>query len=133
MQDSEGFYWIATQNGLNRFDGTSFRIYRHAPGDSTSLTNNGCTSVIEDLNGDIWIATYTGVSKFVKSTGKFQRIYLHHPEQGFEISNRVYSLALDREGNIWIAGFGVWKYDVLKDQLTSFNNGSDNPSSIAGS
>src|SRR3989337_120835 len=61
MQDSEGFYWIATQNGLNRFDGTSFRIYRHAPGDSTSLTNNGCTSVIEDLNGDIWIAIYTGV------------------------------------------------------------------------
>src|SRR5688572_7997348 len=132
IQDSEGFYWIATQNGLNRFDGTSFRIYRHDPGDSSSLTSNSCTSMVEDLNGDIWIATYTGISKFVKSTGKFERIYLHHPDQDFEITNRVYSLALDGDGNIWIAGFGVWKYDVLKNQLTRFKNESDNPVSFSG-
>ena len=118
LQDKEGFYWVATQNGLNRFDGTNFKVYRNDPKDSTSLTHNYCTALVEGNNGDIWVATYKGVSRYIKAKGFFQTIYLKHPSKNFEIANRIYNLAVDKEGNIWIAGNGLWKYDVQKDFIT---------------
>ncbi len=120
IQDREGFYWIATQNGLNRFDGTYFKIYRHNSGDSSSLTHNNCTDLAEDKNGDIWVATYKGVSRFVKSKGTFQPVYLHHPTKNFELTNRIYSIAVDNEGNVWIGGGGLWKYDTKTDKVDLF-------------
>ena len=120
LQDREGFYWIATQNGLNRFDGTSFKIYRHDSVDSTSLTHNYCTALLEGKNGDIWVGTYNGVSRFIKNKGCFQPIFLHHPSNNFEITNRIYHLAVDRDGNIWIAGNGLWKYVVENDSIILF-------------
>ncbi len=131
LQDRDGFYWIATQNGLNRFDGTSFKIFRNNPNDSTSLTHNYCTNLLEDFNGDIWIATYKGISRYLKSKGIFQAIYLHEPEQNFEISNRLTNMVIDVEGNIWIAGFSLWKYDFKTDSLLVFSYDAMNPSSIS--
>lgn len=130
LQDREGFYWIATQNGLNRFDGTTFKIFQHLPGDSTSLTHNYCTALAEDKNGDIWVATYKGISRYVKSKGSFQRIYLEHPTRNFEITNRIYNLALDAEGNIWIAGNGLWKYNVDDENVFLFKNDKSDVSTI---
>jgi len=130
LQGKDGFYWIATQNGLNRFDGTSFKIYRNNSTDSTSISHNYCTALVEGQNGDIWIATYKGVSRYIKSTGTFQRIYLQHPSRNFEITNRIYSLAADQEGNIWIAGNGLWKYDVERDSVFLFKNNKTDLSTI---
>lgn len=130
LQDRDGFYWIATQNGLNRFDGTSFTIFRHDSSDSTSLTNNNCTALVEDKNGDIWVATYKGVSRFLKAKGYFQPVYLHHPTRNFEITNRTYALATDDSGNIWIAGNGLWKYNVEMDSLILFENNKTDPTTI---
>jgi ligand-binding sensor domain-containing protein len=75
LQDQEGFYWIATQNGLNRFDGTTFKLYRHHSEDSTSLTHNYCTGMVESQNGDTWVATHKGVSRFRKEKEYFQPVY----------------------------------------------------------
>lgn len=130
IQDNEGFYWIATQNGLNRFDGTTFKIFRNDPQDSTTITHNSCSALLEDLNGDIWVATYAGISRFRKTTGTFQQIYLHHPSQIFSITNRINNLTLDHEGNIWISSFGLWKYDIKKDSLILFQKNNLNPGSI---
>jgi len=131
LQDKEGFYWISTQNGLNRFDGTSFRVFRHSSTDSTSLTDNNCRNMLEDLNGDIWIATYKGVSRYKKSQGIFQPVYFHHPTQNFEISNRIAKMVMDTEGHIWIAGMGLWKYDILRDTIILFTD-HDRDSVITG-
>ncbi len=120
LQDKEGFYWIATQNGLNRFDGTNFKVFRNNSTDSTSLTHNNCTALAEGKNGDIWVATYKGVSRFIKSRGVFKPIYLHHPAKNFEITNRIYSLAVDKDDNVWIAGNGLWKYNIKTDSLDLF-------------
>ena len=130
LQDKEGFYWIATQNGLNRFDGTNFKVFRHKSNDSTSLTNNYCTALAEDLNGDIWITTYRGVSRFLKKKGCFQQIYLTHPSRNFEITNRTYALAVDNTGKIWIAGNGLWRYDTVNDSIRFFQNNPSDPSSV---
>ncbi|MEO6132028.1 MAG: two-component regulator propeller domain-containing protein, partial [Saprospiraceae bacterium] len=128
LQDKDGFYWIATQNGLNRFDGTTFKVYLYNSSDSTSLSHNYCTAIAEDSNGDIWVATYKGVSRLIKSKGIFQRIYLQHPSRNFEITNRIYNLAVDHVGNIWIAGNGLWKYNIQNDSLILFKN---NPSDLS--
>ena len=60
LQDSRGFLWICTINGLNRYDGYQFKIFRNIPGDSTSLSNNKILSICEDKSGNIWIGTYGG-------------------------------------------------------------------------
>ncbi|HEY3386772.1 MAG TPA: two-component regulator propeller domain-containing protein [Saprospiraceae bacterium] len=130
LQDRDGFYWVATQNGLNRFDGTNFKVYRNDPRDSTSLTHNYCTALVEGANGDIWVATYKGVSRYIKSKGLFQTIYLQHPSKNFEIANRIYNLAKDKEGNIWIAGNGLWKYDIQKDIITESLKNETNPNGV---
>ena len=56
-QDRKGFIWIATENGLNKFDGTRFSIYRHNATDSTSLKNNYVRTLFEDSRGNFWIGS----------------------------------------------------------------------------
>ncbi|HLF62216.1 MAG TPA: two-component regulator propeller domain-containing protein, partial [Saprospiraceae bacterium] len=119
IQDRDGFYWIATQNGLNRFDGTSFKIYRHETANNTSLTHNSCIVLAEGKNGDIWVGTYKGVSRFIREKGRFQQIYLTHPVKNLEVTNRIACLVVDREGNVWIGTNGLWKYDTKIDSLIS--------------
>ena len=57
MQDSQGFMWFATQDGLNKFDGYTFVVYRHSPDDDTSISHNYLTSIAEDSRGNLWVAT----------------------------------------------------------------------------
>lgn len=60
IQDSRGFLWIATENGLNRFDGYEFVVYEHIPFDKTSLSHNEVVTLLEDDNGFIWLGTEGG-------------------------------------------------------------------------
>ena len=89
IQDKEGFYWIATSEGLNRFDGSTFKVYRHDKNDSASLSHNNCTSLMEDNNGDIWIGTAQGINRFIKKQGVFKRFYFHDKEKLRPLSDRL--------------------------------------------
>jgi len=60
LQDSHGFLWFCTLDGLNRYNGYQFKIFRNIPGDSTSISNNKILSICEDKSGNIWIGTYGG-------------------------------------------------------------------------
>lgn len=70
-EDGIGFIWIATQNGLSRFDGYGFRYYNYNPADSTSLNGNNISDIKTDKNGNLWIATERGVSSYNIETEKF--------------------------------------------------------------
>src|SRR5215471_15200539 len=63
-QDSRGFIWIGTRNGLNRFDGYKFVVYNKDPKDSFSLSDDFVTDVAEDKSGNLWIATKDGLNKY---------------------------------------------------------------------
>ena len=77
LQDSRGFLWICTFDGLNRYDGYQFKIFRHIPGDSTSLSNNKILSICEDESGDIWIGTYGGgLNKLLMQNNFVEQILL---------------------------------------------------------
>lgn len=67
LQDSEGYYWIATDDGLSRFDGTHCKNYRKNANDSLSLSNNLSYNLLEDKQGNIWIGTYQGINRYNKN------------------------------------------------------------------
>lgn len=73
FQDTEGFIWIATENGLNRFDGYEFKKYFHDSEDNISLSSNIVRSITEDKEGNLWVGTYNGLNLFHKETESFTR------------------------------------------------------------
>lgn len=75
LQDQEGFIWVATKNGLNRYDGYEFRVFTNDPYNSHSLSSNTILKLFEDSKGRIWIGTENaGVNVYDKKSGKFFRI-----------------------------------------------------------
>lgn len=75
LQDKEGFIWIATKGGLNRYDGYSFKIFTTDPQDSSSISSNSLSNLLEDSKGRLWISTYDGgVNVYNKKSGRFLRI-----------------------------------------------------------
>src|SRR5262245_5740512 len=73
-QDAKGFLWIGTNNGLNRFDGYGFKIFRNDPFDKNSLCANQVHAIEKDSKGHIWIGTTTGLCRYNDSTGYFKTV-----------------------------------------------------------
>lgn len=102
FQDSRGFMWIATRNGLNKYDGYRFINYRYDAKDSTSISNNTVTDIAEDTNGNIWLATQGGLNMYQRSTGHFIR-YLHDNSDPKSIADNIINRLLWDNGSLWIA------------------------------
>ncbi len=101
-QDSRGYLWVGTQDGLNKFDGYRFHFYKFNPLDTNSLSSNWINSIVEDKNGDMWIGTQNGLNKIDRKTGIVQR-FLHDPDNPASISeNEVFGIAIDQNDNVWI-------------------------------
>lgn len=104
FQDSRGFLWIGTQDGLNRYDGYNFKIYTHDPEDSTSLSDNHIGAIVEDHQGNLWVGTDNGLNKFDRNTDQFTRFF-HNPQDPQSLSDNVIgSLFVDSQGILWIGG-----------------------------
>ena len=82
FQDSKGYMWFGTMDGLNKYDGYTFTKYRFDPFDSNSLAQNFIYTIFEDKQGSIWIGTHEGLCRFDRSTEKFIR-YRPLPDAGF--------------------------------------------------
>ncbi len=108
IQDSKSFMWFGTQEGLNRFDGYQFKVYRNNPQDPNSLSNNYIRTMIEDHNGIIWIGTVGGgLNSYNPSTELFTQ-YRNNTKDTFSISSDdIWSLSEDKAGNLWIGTSNV--------------------------
>ena len=133
LQDREGFYWIGTTDGLNRFDGSDFRVFRNEKNSSQSLAHNLCNDLLEDKEGNIWIATYNGVSVYKRKEGRFQNIYLQHPGYKSDILNRISFLAKDGDENIWIGGRLLCQYNKKSSAFQYYSYDPRNRKSISDS
>ncbi|MBI5216481.1 MAG: ATP-binding protein [Ignavibacteriae bacterium] len=71
LQDKEGFMWFGTADGLNRYDGYSFTVFKNTPSDSSSLINNYVTALFEDRAGNLWVSTITGLDWFDRTHERF--------------------------------------------------------------
>ena len=103
LQDRTGFMWFATKDGLNRYDGYSFKVFRHDPQDSTSMRDDHILKVFEDSRGLLWIGTNSGLDVFDPAT----EVFHHLPrmegisQDGGDLVCDVRSIAEDPSGNIW--------------------------------
>jgi signal transduction histidine kinase/ligand-binding sensor domain-containing protein len=104
LQDHNGFLWFATNDGLNKYDGYSFKIYRHNDKDRTSLSSNDIIFLLEDNKGYLWIVngSRTGLDRFDPENETFDN-FRHDPADPESLSsNRIYYITQDSKGNIWV-------------------------------
>jgi signal transduction histidine kinase/ligand-binding sensor domain-containing protein/CheY-like chemotaxis protein len=107
IQGSRGFMWFGTREGLNRYDGYSFTIYKNKIGDDKSLANNLVNALVEDKNGYLWVGTWGGgVDRYDRKTEQFVH-FRHDPMKPASLSNNlVLSLLLDSRGYLWVGTEG---------------------------
>lgn len=112
-QDNREFLWVATMEGLNRYDGYTFKIYRHQPGDPGSLGVNITISLHCDADGMLWVGTFGGgVNRFDPKDEKFTR-FKHDPSNPQSLGDDyVYSIYRDKSGILWFGTmFGLTRFN----------------------
>lgn len=121
-QDSKGFIWIGTYNGLNRYDGYSIKQFLPEE-KKNSIAGQSVLAFCEDHSGNLWIGTNRGLSKFNPKTERFTN-YFNNPKNPKSISNNViFSFLVDRKGNLWIGTLnGLNKYNPASDDFTQILN-----------
>ncbi|MEL7585644.1 MAG: two-component regulator propeller domain-containing protein [Prolixibacteraceae bacterium] len=119
LQDSYGFIWLGTTDGLNRFDGKQFKIYRNDNQDKYALGNNSVQALFEDSNRNIWVSTNEGIYIYHRLNGRFIP-FDKKTQYGVSISSEVRKILETAKGQIWIAtlGQGIFVYDPKTDVLS---------------
>lgn len=128
LQDKQGFLWFGTLDGLNRFDGYSFTIYRNIPLDSLSLQNNRIVNMFEDSKGGLWLLTKkNGISCFNPETEQF-RHYKTVQGAGFDLFDVDIDRLYENKNHevILISGIYCLKYDVATDQIVFVDSSENN-------
>ncbi|WP_455585905.1 two-component regulator propeller domain-containing protein [Bacteroides sp.] len=118
LQDCQGFMWMATKDGLSRYDGLNFRIFKK---ENSGLGNNFITSLFEDINHNIWVGTDAGVYIYYPCTESFEHFH-QVSDKGTVIERAVTSIGSDDKGDIWIASDfqGLFYYNLKRKELTNY-------------
>ncbi len=104
LQDRQGFLWFVTEDGLNRFDGYTFKIFKHDAKEPASLVHNEIKCVHEDRAGYLWVGSFhRGLDRFDPTTGRFTH-HQHDPADSTSLgSDIVWDVLEDRAGRLWVA------------------------------
>jgi signal transduction histidine kinase/ligand-binding sensor domain-containing protein/DNA-binding response OmpR family regulator len=126
VQDKEGFIWIGTSDGLNRYDGRHFKVYRKIAHDSTSIQHNNIKCLFLDSRGELWIGTdRSGVSRYNKEKDCFINYLCTPNDSNTIITNRITGITEDSNHQIWVSSYsGLNLFNRQKNNFTRF---SDNP------
>lgn len=114
LQDKKGFLWFGTKDGLDRFDGYSFKVFRGSPDDSGSIGSNFIHCLYEDPGGVLWVGTENGLFKYDAVTESFSLLQA-------TANAPIRDVIMDRLGNLWfIWGFTLSKYNEQKKELERY-------------
>jgi len=117
FRDGDNLLWIATWDGLNMFDGNIFHVFNYSKeNDFKSIGSNVIQQVTEDKQGNIWITTIEGISRYEKHTGKFQNFFYNQSKRS-RVSEQEYALAVDTAGIVYCFNqkSGLGWYDSKAD------------------
>lgn len=120
LKDRRGLMWFATDDGLNRFDGTNFKVYRNRRGDTASLRANEILALHEDKKGNLWIGTSGGgLSMYNRAKDNFLHFPINKNVAGLTQNSVIRSICSDYLGNIWIAQFdGLYILDANLNKIS---------------
>jgi len=127
-QDDSGFIWIGTADGLNRYDGYDFVVYRHDPNDPTSLSDSEIRSIVEDDFGNLWVGTRSGLNRLNRGTGQFSR-YVNESGNDRSVSdNDITVLLVDHEAVLWVGtrNGGLNRFDHASNSFDRFEFDREN-------
>jgi signal transduction histidine kinase/ligand-binding sensor domain-containing protein/CheY-like chemotaxis protein len=127
-QDSKGFIWFATQNGLNKYNGQTITTYWHDPNDSTSLSSNGVNIVFLDSKNQLWAGAGRGLNRYDANLDKFMRF--NHAGLTVPI-DEIYTVAEDKEQKLWFGGTsGLYCYNLISGEIIHYSNKMGNTNGL---
>jgi signal transduction histidine kinase/ligand-binding sensor domain-containing protein/CheY-like chemotaxis protein len=133
LQDSQGYLWLATESGLDRYDGNSIGVYRRERGNPHALASDYIWTVAEDKHADLWLATIGGgVARWQRRTDQFQ-LYRHDPARADSLaSDAVRTLLIDGSGSIWVGTLdrGLDLLDPVTGTARHFRHREGDPHSL---
>ena len=133
LQDREGFLWLGTQDGLNRYDGYQFKIYKHHHNDPHSMTSNWINVLFESSEGQLWIGSDDGLMRLDRKSDRFIR-YSHDPNNPNTLGNNVVmSITQDQQGDLWIGTYlgGLSRLNQQTGHFTRYHHNPDQAQSLA--
>ena len=133
LQDSDGFMWFATEDGLNKYDGYNFTVFKNDQLDSTSISDNFIWKIYQDKKGVLWICTNSGgLCRFDKEKEKFIT-FKNDPANPNSITlNNVRSICEDGDGNIWVGTEnGLDKFNTKKNIFIHYRHNAEVPKSLS--
>jgi signal transduction histidine kinase/ligand-binding sensor domain-containing protein len=132
LKDSKGFVWIASQNGLNRYDGSGVKLYVNDVNNPNSLSEDYVLCLCEDSEGNIWAGTISkGLNKFDRKTEKFE-VFINDPDNENSISSNSIRALISDGDKLWIGTQtgGLNIYDIKKKKFTQIKHIPGNPLSL---
>lgn len=128
-QDEIGQMWFGTRDGLNRYDGNRFTVFRNNPKDSTSISNNDILSIQKDKSGNLWIGTYNGLNCYNPVKNTFKQ-YFHANNDKSLCNNTVWDIK-EIKNEIWIGtSSGLSIYNKTTKKFISLFHSSSNRFSL---
>jgi ligand-binding sensor domain-containing protein/signal transduction histidine kinase len=132
QQDSRGFIWLGTQDGLDRYDGYEFLTYKHDPADSRSLASNWVAALLEDRDQRLWVGTRAGLQRMTTDGHGFERFRLEAPADREPVVRFVTSLAEAPDGTLWVGtDRGLFTLDPTRMRVRAFSHDPADPASLA--
>jgi len=126
LQDNKGFLWFGTRDGLNKYDGHSFKTYRHNSVDPYSISNSYIRSLFQDEEGTLWVGTNYGLNKYLSETDRFERISLPS-NRSSGANTEIWDIVSDGNGNLWLGtNYGLEKFNVNSGEFVPFQSEKNN-------